>query len=762
MTSAGRNEPPTQLDSTNRYPELKFRKSAVLSLAYDEYCRREASGETIDRGEFCRAFPEHQESVARLLSVYRYLKEHSLLPDESAVCESWPEAGETVAGFRLLDGLGLGAFARVYIAEEPAVANRRVVVKATVEGAGEVDVLGKLAHPNIVQILSVRQDEQRRWTLISMPYLGQATLDDVIWQTFAAAKVRPRQARQLLEAIEKINGLGISPEPATADPWLQKQSYVDGVVHLISQLADALAYTHAKGICHRDLKPSNVLLAAGGRPMLLDFNLAQDEQASGRRLGGTLPYMAPEQLLSTVLEPRSGPPQIDPRSDLYSLAVIAYEMLCGEWPYGPIPEELTHDEFATELFERQRIGPTPLVERNSEIGAEISALVERCLSFEAAERPQTAAEMAAEWRRILTPGRRARRWASQHRRWVASAAIGLLSLAALGGYYVVTLPPYGERELHAAKAALDRRDLPAAIGHIGEAALHLPREGKAALAEMQYRVGKAAFDAGDYGLADEYFTHALNRDYAAQDVWFYRGAARFRRAMYNDAHSDFMAAAKAREGSWARAQLYACQGDCSFEIAAAGSTVATYRSAIVEGYKTITVLNNLGLACIINGQPRGFNFEEAEAYLSEAIDDALAHPAEVSDAKRLALYYNRAMNELRYAAMQQRKCDERAKQDVRQALALAPNRYMPQLLAADVFALHADKEDPDWRAAVGHMREAIRLGAPPSQTGFSSQRAELLEAVRSLPEGNAILAARKSEGSEPSPGHLSVLDDLIP
>ncbi|HVW37229.1 MAG TPA: serine/threonine-protein kinase, partial [Pirellulales bacterium] len=497
MTAAGQNERRTTFESTNlesagerpawlsawrdsrtqsrggstgemldRYPELKFRKSVVLSMAYDEYCRREAAGEAVDRREFCRAFPGHQESVARLLSVYQYLKERDLLPNEAALEENWPEPGETIAGFHLLDGLGLGAFARVYIAEEPAVAHRRVAVKVSSEGAAEVDVLGKLSHPNIVQILSVRQDEERHWALISMPYLGQATLDDVIWQLFSAADKRPLAARQLLDVVEQINGVGIPPEPAEPDPLLAKRPYVDGVVHLLAQLADALAYTHAKGICHRDLKPSNVLFAAGGKPMLLDFNLAQDQQATGRRLGGTLPYMAPEQLNSIVLEPQAGPPSIDPRSDLFSLAVIGYELLCGVWPYGTIPAELTQDEFAIELFERQRSGPVPLKERNPQIGADVSALLQRCLSFDVDARPPTAAEMAAELRRCLSPLRRAKRWVRRRRKLVACAATAFLSLAAWAGYFVATLPPYGERQLSAALAALERRELPAAIGHL--------------------------------------------------------------------------------------------------------------------------------------------------------------------------------------------------------------------------------------------------------------------------------------------------------
>ena len=785
MTSAGRNDNATQLavpDSTSRDSngekpswffawreswsqdlssseglsrpgKLDSRKSIAISRAYDEYCRREAAGESIDRSEFCRQFPGHQESLAKLLTLHDYLKQNSLLPNDVVAAETWPEAGETVGGFALLDGLGLGAFARVFIAEEPAVADRRVVVKATVEGAAEVDVLGKLSHPNIVQILSVRQDDERRWTLISMPYLGQATLDDVIWHTFANAGRRPRRARQLLDAVEKINRAGISPEPAPPDPLLLKRPYVDGIVHLVAQLADALAYTHAKGICHRDLKPSNILLAAGGKPMLLDFNLAQDERSAGRRLGGTLPYMAPEQIVSTVLEPHSGPPAIDPRSDLFSLAVIAYELLGGVWPYGPIPEILAHDEFAIELLERQRPGPAPLIERNPEVGAEVSALFQRCLAFDAAERPRTAAELAAELRCCLSPVSRGKRWMRRRRGWVAGAAAMLVLLAGFACYYAATMPSYGQRQLQEARAALDRQDLPAAIRHVNEAAANLPPESKALLAGTYYRIGRAALAAEDYGLAEEYFTHAINRGLETQEVYFHRGAAAYRQAQWERANGDFVKAKEIKP----EPHLFACLGDCKLHSGPAKLAQSWYRLAMDGGYETIAVLNNLGLACSLNDA----NFDEAETFLTRAIAMCPARKVGVKDSKRLALFYNRAKNEFRRAMYKNRKCDDLAKRDIEEAIACDPERYLSRLTAADVYALNAPQGDDDWRKAVEFMEQAIRLGAPLAMASPGPIRGPLVDAIRARADWDKLMSARRPEYSEPSPAQLDVLDDLV-
>jgi hypothetical protein len=94
-----------------------------------------------------------------------------------------------------------------------------------------------------------------------------------------------------------------TPVPVeAADGWarLDRLPYADAVLALGGQLADGLAHAHERGILHRDLKPANVLLSDAGRPMLLDFNLAEDTKLRGSaeraQMGGTLPYMAPEHL----------------------------------------------------------------------------------------------------------------------------------------------------------------------------------------------------------------------------------------------------------------------------------------------------------------------------------------------------------------------------------------------------------------------------------------------------------------------------------
>ncbi len=122
-------------------------------------------------------------------------------------------------------------------------------------------------------------------------------------------------------------------------PDVQLQSFEDmtythSVLRMAKKIASALAYSHQRGIIHRDLKPANILIADDGEPMLLDFNLSQDQstQALNREqlVGGTLPYMSPEQLASLDEQTsQSG----DARSDLYSFGIILYELLAGKPPF---------------------------------------------------------------------------------------------------------------------------------------------------------------------------------------------------------------------------------------------------------------------------------------------------------------------------------------------------------------------------------------------------------------------------------------------
>jgi serine/threonine protein kinase len=205
-------------------------------------------------------------------------------------------ASKTIGGYTLLEEIGRGGVATVFRAvaqdgAEVAVKVHNPLLISDPQMASrfvrEVRVLRTLQHPNIVPILDF--GEENGYAYIVMPYLKDGTLQDRL----KAGALRPKEGARV-----------------------------------IGQVASALDYAHKQGVVHRDVKPSNVLLDSEGNALLSDFGFAHISDASvsltGSALIGTPAYMSPEQC-------RGAP--VDPRSDLYSLGVILYQITTGHLPY---------------------------------------------------------------------------------------------------------------------------------------------------------------------------------------------------------------------------------------------------------------------------------------------------------------------------------------------------------------------------------------------------------------------------------------------
>jgi len=637
------------------HPEIALRKSIVIDLAYEEYCQRIEAGESVDPDGYCRRFPAFEKSIRRLLDVHAFLEEHGdFLP---VVDVTWPEPGRDFEGFEILAELGRGAFARVYLARETALGSRPVAIKVSLDGAGEAQILGKLDHPNIVPVHSVRQTARDGLTIVCEPFLGRVTLFDLI-ERLHARGTKPTRAQAVREALQAASG----PQPAgraePLDPMLSRGSFVDAVVHLGAQLAEALAYAHSRNICHGDLKPSNVLVTPAGRPMLLDFNLAFDRESLARRQGGTLPYMAPEQLRAVAGLARGGD-ATDERSDVFSLGVMLYELIAGRLPFGSIPADRRPRDFQTALLRSQEAGPVDLRQKNPQIDAELAGVIGRCLAFDPPNRFATAGALATALRRSRSPARRARRIARRHVGLIVALA-GLLLAAGFGaGAYLAGRLPYPERV---------------------------------------FNEGGKAYQRGEYGEADACFTRVLESAPSPElqaDARFWRGLTRLRLEEFDLARSDY----EQLLDSPLRGKAYAAMAYARGRVREWRSCDMLSEQAIEAGFDAAAVYNNLAFACL-----RTDMLDRAR----ENLDEAVRRGPTLSVA-----FQNRAFAEYQRSRRENRPAAPTAADDIEKAMRLAPNAPYVYFDAAAIYE-RLGGEPGQYRDRIEScLSRALELGANP-------------------------------------------------
>jgi serine/threonine protein kinase/Tfp pilus assembly protein PilF len=455
---------------------------AEAALAYCEYRLRREQGADPGPGEFPGGTHAFSVEHGRVFQDLEQADPEAALRLAQAVT-AMPRPGADFLDFRLTAELGRGAFGRVYLARQKGLAGRPVALKISAGVGRESQALAQLQHTNIVPVYSTHHSPP--FHAVCMPYLGSLTLADML-QGLHGRRRLPQSGKELVDtargcqgttgaatssvpaeaARETAGGLPAGPPSGTAAvTWkkLEGMSYVQAVLWLAARLADGLAHAHERGIVHRDLKPANVLLTDDGQPMLLDFNLSEDTKVhaspSAAFIGGTLPYMAPEQL--TAFRDRTH--AADARGDIYSLGLIVYELLTGRYPFptrqGSVGEVLAR------MIEDRRCPPPRLRPWNKAVSPAAESVVRRCLEPDPARRYQTARELQEDLERQLKhqPLRyapepslreRAGKWVRRHPR-LAVAAGGLLAAVLLG--VLTTLLILRGRE-QARWEALARRD----------------------------------------------------------------------------------------------------------------------------------------------------------------------------------------------------------------------------------------------------------------------------------------------------------------
>ncbi len=316
--------------------------------------------------------------------------------------------GQSMGHYRVLEQLGEGGMAAVYKAFD-TVLERDVALKVILSEEEQSDTflkrfqieaktLAKLSHPNIVPIIDY--GSQSGIPYLVMPCLPGGTLK------------------------QRLTGRPM--------PWPE-------AAQLLLPIARALAYAHGRKVIHRDVKPGNILITESGEPMLSDFGIAKLMESgesldlTGSGVGiGTPEYMSPEQALGNP---------VDGRSDLYSLAIVFYEMVTGRRPYeGDTPYSIAIKQ-ATEPLPR----PTLYV---PDLPATVEAFLVKALAKKPDERFRNMNEFAVALQNlgrtntatVVVPAPRSTRGGDRARTGQRNVLAALASsVVVIGGFGAVLL-----------------------------------------------------------------------------------------------------------------------------------------------------------------------------------------------------------------------------------------------------------------------------------------------------------------------------------
>jgi serine/threonine protein kinase len=389
-----RGQRPTAREYLDQFPELTAADGPALSLIYEEFCLRAETEEAVDPSEFCRAYPTWGASLAAQLAYHRVL---SPAVDPEPSLPDLLEPGCRFGDYDLMEILGEGGAARVFLGRAPHLGGKEFAIKVSVDRGEEPAILGRLDHPNIVPVQSSFIDPKTGLRGLCMPYRPGPTLDAVI-RYFRRGGV-PRTAKAVRDVFSR-EAARLDPDGAErsgGSGFPGSGSYADAIAWIGLKMARALAHAHGKGFFHRDVKPENVLLSRHDGPQLFDFNLAHDpdlaDQARAAHRGGTLPYMAREHLaafLDPTLWPNVGAP-----ADIFSLGLILREMLTLERPWRP-PNPLDVPRAVSAMLLHRMSPLEPIRRANPDVPHALEAIVAKCLEVSPEDRYIGASDLAED------------------------------------------------------------------------------------------------------------------------------------------------------------------------------------------------------------------------------------------------------------------------------------------------------------------------------------------------------------------------------
>jgi serine/threonine protein kinase len=269
-----------------------------------------------------------------------------------------PEPTLIAGRYRIEGRLGVGGMSTVHLAFDQRL-ERHVALKLLAEHLADDPAFvsrfrrealsaARLVHPNIVQVFDFGLDERQHQHFIVMEHVAGHSCAELLRD--------------------------------------QGHLEVDQAVEIIGQACRGLDYAHRHGVVHRDVKPGNLLVSDSDVVKLADFGIARaTDQSSITQVGsvlGTAAYLSPEQARGE---------DAGPRADIYSLGVVAYQLMSGRLPY----EANSLSELA---LKQQRELPAPLEELNDRVPPELARAVDGALSIDQEERPPDALSFAEDLR----------------------------------------------------------------------------------------------------------------------------------------------------------------------------------------------------------------------------------------------------------------------------------------------------------------------------------------------------------------------------
>jgi tetratricopeptide (TPR) repeat protein len=360
-----------------------------------------------ERAEFLRTRDLPLEVRREVESLLSHHERSSAFLETPAASFAAPRVRpEWIGPFRILREIGAGGMGVVYLAEQ-AHPRREVALK--------------ILRPGFASPRALRRFEHEAAALARLQHPGVAGI-------YEAGAADWGSGPQPYFAMEHVRGPHVLEHAASRGLGVRAR------LSLLADACDAVAHAHSRGVVHRDLKPSNLLVDEAVEPAqvkVLDFGVARvtdcDTHVTSLRTDvgqvlGTVAYMSPEQAAGD-------PDALDERTDVYSLGVIGYELLCGRLPLDVVGRPL-HGALRA-LREDE---PTPISRVAPALRGDIETIFARALEKDRARRYSSAAALAADLRRFLADRPIEARPAS---RWYVATKFARRNRALVGGALAV-------------------------------------------------------------------------------------------------------------------------------------------------------------------------------------------------------------------------------------------------------------------------------------------------------------------------------------